>query len=682
MTATDLAGFAVDLHQEILAILGSEEEDVLAPDAFTRYMISVLTEAGEIDDGEACYYQARGVEVSGYSFDEEESTLDLFVSRYTGAEPPTTIPKAEVEAGLRRLLEFFGRSRRGLHLSLEEASPAYDMAASVHAFAKDLRELRLFYLTDGLTTLAQVPSLMDGDLRVTSHVWDIQRLLRATTSGRVREPISVDFSQHSSGPVPCVKAGGGDGEYAAYLAVIPGQVLADIYDRFGPRLLERNVRSFLQARGKVNKEIRRTIDEQPANFLAFNNGITITASSVDLTVRSDGGPAIAGLTDMQIVNGGQTTASIHAASRRGQADLSGLSVAAKITVVRPDLLDVFVPRITRSANSQNKVSEADFSANDPFHVAVEQFSRTVWAPAVGGTQRQTKWFYERARGQYQDELAREATPARQRQFKTLYPTAQRFTKTDLAKFENSWACLPHTVSLGAEKNFRDFCDRLGRRGRFEVTQLHYQRLIAKAILFRQTQKLVTAQNFGGYRANTVAYSIAYLSYATSGRIDLDRIWKLQALPTDLARVLTSIAMAVREVIIRPPRGGNVTEWCKRKECWETVQALSIPELAHLPALLATSDDAGDSLSGSALDSPDPEEQALIDRIASVPAASWLALSHWAKETDNLQGWQRQIAYSLGLRAQRGQPPSRKQAVQAEKILQEAAVLGFAIAQDS
>ena len=683
MTADQLDDFAVSVHQEILTSAEAEVESAaLLPDLFTGWMIANLTDFGEVDDGEVCYHQARGIEVSGYSLDLEESTLALFLTRYTGKEPPATVPRAEVEAGLKRLREFFERSRQGLHSSMEEACPAYDMALSIYQNAGQLLDLRLFFLTDGLTTVEQIPTTADGSLRVSSHVWDLRRIHRASTSGRTREPLSVDFIDLCGKPVPCVRAVVAEGDYSAYLAVIPGQVLADAYDRFGPRLLERNVRSFLQAKGKINQAIRETIRKEPAHFLAFNNGISITASDLKIVALDGGGMGIASLSDMQIVNGGQTTASIHSAARRDQADLSALSVAAKITVVDADQIDEFVPKIARYANSQNRVSEADFSANDPFHIDIERFSRTVWAPAPDGTQRQSRWFYERARGQYQDALAREGTPARQKQFKLMHPPSQRFTKTDLAKFENSWGCLPHTVSLGAEKDFREFCQKLKDRGRFEVTQDYFQQLVGKAILFRQTEKLVHARNYGGYRANIVAYSISYLSYATEKRVDLDRIWRQQGLSPELAQVLVHISASVREVIIRPPRGGNVTEWCKKKECWEVVRRLEIPVLEQIPAACLISTTAGDTNVAGTIDDPDPAEQAMIDRVAAVPAQTWLELSHWAKETNSLQGWQRSIAYSLGVLAGRGRPPSRKQAAQAVRMLGEATDMGFVAGRQS
>lgn len=679
----DVAAFSLEVQQAILASADASDEGALLHDEFTRWMVGILADVGEIDDADVCFYQSRGLEASGYSVDEELGVLNLIVTRYTGSTPPATVPRGEVATAFARLREFYRKSRAGLHRTMEEASPAFDMVQSIHAFGPSVRSLRLFLLTDGLTTVEELKGEMEGGGVVVSfHVWDLRRTFRAATSGMAREPISIDFTARFGAPLPCVTAGSANGDYTAYLAVIPGTVLADIYEEYGPRLLERNVRSFLQARGKVNQGIRKTIIEEPEHFLAYNNGISITASRL----RLDDSRGVGALDDVQIVNGGQTTASIHAARRRDAASLAELAVAAKITVVAPEKLDAFVPKITKFANSQNRVNEADFAANDPYHVELERLSRTVWAPAVDGTQRQTHWFYERARGQYQDALTREGTPARQKAFKATNPTSQKFTKTDLAKFENSWASLPHVVSLGAEKNFRDFALRLGERGAIAVTQQYFERLIAKAILFRQTEHVVTGMRFGGYRANIVTYSVAYLSNATAQMIDLDIIWREQRLRPELEDALRAIAIAVREVIISPPRGGNVTEWSKRPECWEKVQALSIPEATSLPGAVLISSGVPERRSHrtkeALADYTAPEEQALIDEMATVPSSTWFQISKWAKETENLQGWQRSIAFSLGGLAASGRKPSRKQAVQGQKILKEAKRLGFKVAPES
>ena len=160
------------------------------------------------------------------------------------------------------------------------------------------------------------------------------------------------------------------------------------------------------------------------------------------------------------MNGGQTTASIHVAKLR-KLDLTGTFVQMKLSVVTPERATELVPRISEYANSQNRVSAADFFANHPFHVRIEGFSRRLHASSPDGTFRQSKWFYERARGQYADARAN-LTPAQRKKFDLENPRSQLFAKTDLAKFLSVWEGRPHEVSLGAQKNFAAFARRIGQ----------------------------------------------------------------------------------------------------------------------------------------------------------------------------------------------------------------------------
>jgi hypothetical protein len=458
------------------------------------------------------------------------------------------------------------------------------------------------------------------------------------------------------------------------LTIVPGNVLANLYDEYGTRLLELNVRSFLQAKGAVNRGIRESLLKTPERFLAYNNGISATASRVDLVRNADGSAGIGKLHDLQIVNGGQTTASIHSAVRKDGADVTDVLVQAKLTVVSPERLDEIVPAISRYSNTQNKVTTADFSSNDALHVDIEKLSRAVWAPSATGDGQDTHWFYERARGQYADELARQRTPAKMKAWKLSNPTKQKFTKTDLAKYVASWDQLPHIVSRGAEKNFREFMIRLATNGRPAVDETYFRRTIAKAILFKETERLVSAKGFGGYRANIVTFTIAKLVNATSQRIDLDGIWRTQSLTPALEAAISQLCEPVQQSITNPPRAANIGEWCKRPESWTRVEALpwTVPtalagELLDLRASRRQGAAPPDTAAAS-----DPA----VAVAAAVPAQTWFETAHWAKETGSLQPWQRGLAFSLGQRCERKTDPTQKQAVQGIALLREAMRLGF------
>jgi len=387
----------------------------------------------------------------------------------------------------------------------------------------------------------------------------------------------------------------------------------------------------------------------------------------------DGGRGIKRIHDLQIVNGGQTTASIHYAHARDKADISNVFVQMKLTVVPENRLAEIVPEISRYSNTQNKVTLVDFSSNHPYHVEVEKITRSLWAPAADGSGQETRWFYERARGQYTDALAREGTAARQRVFKMLHPLRQKFTKSDVAKFEHSWAQLPHIVSRGAEKNFREFMIQMGDKPP-RVDTAYCERLVAKAILFRVTEKIVSARQFGGYRANIVTYTIAKLAHETGQRIDLDGIWHEQRLSPTLVAAIDQLCVPVHAVITKPVRVANITEWAKRSECWNRVLEIEWTAPDRLRDELI--DPSAAVARGRHAAASSEEDLLRIAEVAAVPAADWFDVARWAKETHNLQPWQRQIAFTVGQYLSKGWEISTKQAAQAQTLIQEAQRLGF------
>jgi hypothetical protein len=467
---------------------------------------------------------------------------------------------------------------------LEETAPAFGLADLIAKRWSSLSKVRIFLISNRVLS-ARVDGREAGEVegvQVSYSVWDLSRLHRFAAAGHGREDIEIDLEADFGGPLAALPAHLTEAGYEAYLIVIPGRQLAAIYDRWGARLLEQNVRVFLQARGNVNKGIRNTIETAPGMFFAYNNGITATAESI-LFRPADGGITITRFRNLQIVNGGQTTASIHAASRKKDIDLSKVFVQMKLSIVDSAQALEVVPKISEYANSQNRVNAADFFANHPFHVRMEEFSRRILAPSPDGTFRESKWFYERARGQYQDARAY-LTGAQRRKFDLEFPKREVFSKTDLAKFLNLFAGHPDIVSKGAQKNFAAFAGAIGKewtKSPDGFNETFYRQAVAKAIIFRAAEKLVTEQAWyeGGYRANVVAYAIAKLAYDAQEQnqaVDLDRVWKQQGISAALEEALQVASKAVHDVIVDPPAGlRNVTEWAKQQACWGRVMALKV-----------------------------------------------------------------------------------------------------------
>lgn len=563
--------FANDLHQEVQARAGIDTSSQMREDTFTELVLELLNEHNESDGAEVCYHSAGGrgrlpaAKVNAWSLSGDGATLDLFVVLYRGTGRLEQVSRSEVVDHFKLLRGFLRRARDGHHIQMDESHEAFEAARRIHEARDLLTTVRLFLLTDGVVRSLDIEQEQLPGLDVRYVLWDMEKLSRLRVG--YRETITLDFVNDYGGAIPCLQTADCTGEYRTFLAFVKAPLLARIYGEHGQRLLERNVRAFLQARGKINKGLQKTLREEPHRFLAYNNGLCCTAAEVRLRAGSDGHAALDRVTDFQIVNGGQTTASIFHALKKEKVDVSHVVVQVKLTVLGdPQKVTEIVPLISKFANSQNKVNGADLSASSRFHRQLEALSRTVWSPPASGMDRGSLWYYERARGSYLDDRARRGTPARQREWSSNNPMHRKFTKTDLAKHEHAWMGWPHLVCKGAEKNFLAFAERLEEDGEPHVDQNYFRHTIAKVILFRTAERLFSSMGLEGYRANSVAYAVAWVSHRSGQRINLDRIWDGQRVQPLTQDTLKSACHAAYQHLTAT--GGNVGEWSKKPECWD------------------------------------------------------------------------------------------------------------------
>lgn len=581
-----LAEFHEDFFNQVRA--AADAEGQFLETTFLEQFSSYLVDSGEFDTFDLAQYRAaKGMRVDGYAGDpiESDGVLTLAICDFRPDTSVESLTRTDIEAIVRRLENFLKAALTDtFREQLEESSEGYGLAELISTRRTVISRVRLLVISNRelSKTVERLASTTIEGLPVGHDVWDISRLYRLVMSGKGKEDIEIDLVGEFGQPLPCLPAHINNSDYQAFLAVVPGDLLAKIYEKWGARLLEQNVRCFLQARGNVNKGIRNTILNDGGMFFAYNNGITATAELI-VTDTIDGTTCITKLHNFQIVNGGQTTASIFSARKKDKADLEKIFVQMKLSVVEPSRSIEVVPKISEYANSQNRVNAADFFANHPFHIRMEEYSRRIWAPAADGSFKQTKWFYERARGQYLDAKAL-LTPAAKKKFEQEYPKAQSFTKTDLAKFEGVWDDIPHIVSKGAQHNFAQFARSIGQRwtkDKDQFNELYFRSAIARAIIFRETEKLISRQSWydGGYRAQIVAYTIAKLADFVKSRnrsVDFETIWKRQQLSEASVKALEGVADAVRSVVTNPDAGtGNITEWAKKQACWARVKALDV-----------------------------------------------------------------------------------------------------------
>ncbi|MEQ8300707.1 MAG: AIPR family protein [Hyphomonas sp.] len=673
----DLQKFASDLKSEIAdRALGDAEGGDFTENAFVDVVTEHLADIGMIENPITCHFAGKigtgNVRVSGHAIPDEGERIDLIVAIFGGTGSPATISTAEVTRlagqGARALLA----ASRQVHLELETASDRYAMMERIsELLAAGTKQARVIVITDGTCTVRSLDDATVAGVDVGFEIYDIRRLMRTMRSGQTREVIDIDLAALGMPPIPCVEMPLGAEPYETYLAIFSGDTLYELYETYGPRILEFNVRAFLQATGKVNRGIRDTIRDRPGYFMAYNNGISVTADEVR-TDSVGSGTVITGFRGMQIVNGGQTTASIHRARKRDRLDLSRVHVPAKITRLPPECVEEMVPQISRYANTQNVIQEADFSSNEPFHIAMERLSKDVWAPGE-----RTRWFYERSRGQYQTALNIEGTTeARARAFRERTPPANRISKTDLARFLNSWNRLPHIVSGGVQKNFIAYMRRMreSRGAKWEPDEGFYRDAVAQAILFLTAHRIVRRESFPAYRINIATYLVAYLSHRTGGKLRLDLIWQHQSLSNDLEALLRTWSHAVDRQIQLSAAGRNVTEWAKKEACWTALRQLDLPIDGDLPEEWG-SDDRSRSADDPVGSQDDHASSAACMRLS---AEQWFAIHLWGTRTGHLAKWQSGIAHTLSSYAGNGweRAPTAKQARHGVRILEIAAEQGF------
>ena len=634
-------------------------EGIMQEEAFFELTSETLIEMGELSEANYSPFKKTGLQIDGYggNLEDENGVIKLILLDYSSnQEQPESLTKTDIEALVKRGTNFlFKVLNKDFVNEIEESSEVFKLALMIKNRWDSVLKVRFVLVTnkqisarikEGGIKIAEVL-----DTPVTLNIWDFKRLADVDAQGSEREPLIIQMSDFARdiGILPIDLE---HGKYPAYLAVVPGSVLADIYDEYGTRLLEQNVRVFLQARGKINKGIQNTILDEPEMFFCYNNGLTATAESLELEEAPEGGMRIKEMRNFQVVNGGQTMASIYHMSpyckkkwRKGTTpDISNVYLQMKLSVIPPESTLEIVPKISRFSNSQNKVSEADFFSNHPYHVEIEKFSRKVVAPSPEGSWSTTKWYYERMRGQYNNAKSL-LSDARKREFESQYPRNQMFTKTDLAKYLTPWTGKPEVAQRGAAKCFANFAIVIGDKWEKSpafCNELYYKECIAKAIIFKQIDKLVVNQPWyegGGTKPPIVLHTIGKLFHDMK-RLDkafpFVTIWNKQSIPEDMLPALNSLTTFVSEIVLNPPTPGQlVTEWAKQPSCTSAVAESSFEYPEQFLKCLDSTDDYKDDMRDAV------KEQKLTSSVesqifvVSQDASFWKKLLTWGETRDIL-----------------------------------------------
>lgn len=550
---------------------------------FAEMVMQHVAEAGICDEPTVCHWSGTignaKLRITGYALSSDESALDLFVTHYFGTEQLNDLADAAATATASEGVRFLFRSASGnLDTKIDPTHPVRDLVATIRSRWANLDRLRVFVITDGKTKTKRFSNKEVHEKMVTVEAMDMERLYRHT-EGKPRDELAVSFIQSIGRPLPCVHVPDPDADYEYALTAIPGQLIRDLYLRFGSRLLEANVRTFLGAKRAVNKGIVETLRKEPEHFLAFNNGLVLVCDDAAFERSDDGNLGLSFLKGMQIVNGGQTTSSIYFASRDDKLiDLSHVMVPAKIIILKgkqEEARERLISNVSRYANSQNAVKMSDLSANRPFHVQLEKLANDTWCPDGA-----TKWFYERAAGSYNVMLLRDGnTPAKRRKLQEMIAPKRKLTKNDIAKYHEAWRGRPDIVAKGGEKNFVDFMDALDKDPNAVPSQLDarwYRAMIAKVILFKAIESMIKAKEakdvFRQGWVNIATYVVAVTADRLGARLDLEQIWMRQGISRGLRDLLWDWAVIVNAEFNRIAPGQQISEVAKRSDTWVKVKA--------------------------------------------------------------------------------------------------------------
>ncbi|MBN2402758.1 MAG: AIPR family protein [Spirochaetes bacterium] len=685
----EIEKFYTELQEDINTQLISEEDGSTPEQIFTHYALTLLEEAGETENFRICYDEKtskRGIEhkINGYALYENYETLDLFVTIYTSDKIITQIQKNELEKALNRAINFFDNAiKKNYSSQIEETSEIFDLANTLSK-APEVKEflsrINVFILTNGETKLSVKPITKYSDYKILFRIIDIHYLFNLSNKSRI--PIEINFNETGL-PLPCISTNVELKGYQSYLAIIPGVILASIYEQYGLRLLEQNIRSFLQFSGKINRGIRDTILNEPHMFLAFNNGISATADEVTFdTLPNTAGYVITHVKNFQIVNGGQTIAAIYHTWKKYKADISDVYVQLKLTTIRDkENLDATVGRIAEYANTQNRISASDLSSNKPGLIKLEMISRSAWGPPLDGDSHQTRWFFERARGQFRNERLRQGfTPSKRKAFDLKNPRKQLLTKELFAKYVNSYQEIfkgnkiiigPHFVVRGGQKNYAQF---LRYNFKDDPDEEYFQDSVAKTIIFKTAEKVYGTKpnSIGDMRYLTVPYSVAWINYKLKYKIDLYKIWREQKLDSAFEDLLHQLMVIVEEYIKNNAPGALYGEWAKKEECWVSFKNqnfdVELNKIKHY--LINEKTIKRKSISRDETDNKLKEE--ILENIKSLGADNWKKIYLYCKNSGQISQFYTDMAHNIGKKLRDARSLSQKEIYSAHFLLEEIA----------
>ena len=565
----NIDNYLQELNEEVEQLRDGKNLPVMA---FTQYMIDSIAEMTNVDEHNATYCVIKDAlgrvqgEIFGYGLSANEEVLTLYYSVFDPTmKTASSMTGTDFQQATNRMQGFYNQSIRACHLDMNENSPEYEVCKFINDHLSGIMTVRLCLLSNyQIKDFIVKKYRIDGKV-VTTDIWDINKICANLSSGNDHVAINIDFKNDESYKMynlPYIEMNSERCRYKCFSTMFPAKLLYKLYEVHNTDLLMNNVRFFLGFKSgakDTNTGMRKTLREENEMFLAYNNGITAIASGIEVDSNNDATQVekdtdssndyistgiINKITDFQIVNGGQTTASIFTAKKKDPKEikLQGVYVMVKLIVIGEEEKDK-ISEISKFTNTQNKVKFADYSSNSKFNTEMERLSRKTIIPNPNNDP--IYWFYERIRGQYKIELANISSKATQDSFKKMYPKEKRFDKEILAKLWMSWNEEPQNAVKGASTTYAAYLKTIDD-GKYAPDTTYYKNSIALLIIYQFLMSRKETKDYGNAKAPVVAYTMAYLNYITMGRLDLIKIWNRQDLSDECKYFLNKLSEQIKK----------------------------------------------------------------------------------------------------------------------------------------
>lgn len=663
----DIKSFASEQYS--LALEDANNNGTCIEVELARNILDLMSEYGEISTYELCKFKKGQAMLTAYSYNEDLESLDLFL--FSKATTPTAkIDIDTVQDKYSNICNFYREALRNIpFFGAEVSEDVRNAIALIKEVRENIRRVRLFFLTNGIVEPSPILNISEENeyehIFMEYSTWDLSRVYRMNAINSGSEAIEIDFQLNYKSKIQCLRVEDENPKVDAYFAIMPGNILAKIYEQYKQALLEGNVRLFLQKTNKVNRQICKTIKEKPEMFFSFNNGISATAKHIEFgSGGSKAAPYITKITDLQIVNGGQTTASI---ASMQECDLSKVFVPMKICVIKDEeeYSDI-VKEISTSANSQTAIKKSDFLSGDDFLKVLEKVSRTETEPIS-----KTRWYFERKRGQYRSEISN-LYGYDKTLFNSTYPKAQVLEKADVAKYALLWEMRPYQACKSKEVVAVTYFSGLHKDTEVKIDGEYYRNIVSLHLLYKYVNNYVKEnfrKLFGTYSSRITNYIISSIAYLTNKNFNLDYIWKNKKVKSGLKTVTKELGTLINNHLFADFK----PQYPKEEKCWTELKA-KLDELKDVRSKLLSYCEKV-----SASDSEIEEKDELIEQAFSISAPLWKAIAEWGKQTGKLSMAERMRA--LGYADKRHSLVKLKTPEMAEKAIeleQKARKLGFSI----